>query len=137
MGSMQHGPNGGIYRQVSSRFVCYNVIYVMSTYLFNLCPGNNDQSQRTSNHFTEMENRIDKIKKKVCLSLFICRYVKLCVFVCVWFQVNTVGYLINGAGGDQDGSLSEDEILGGAEIQETEEDPPSLSRERRRSVFLK
>lgn len=84
-----------------------------------------------------MENRIDKIKKKVCLSLFICRYVKLCVFVCVWFQVNTVGYLINGAGGDQDGSLSEDEILGGAEIQETEEDPPSLSRERRRSVFLK
>lgn len=46
-----------------------------------------------------------------------------------------MGYLINGAGGDQDGSLSEDEILGGAEIQEMEEDPHSLSRERRRSVF--
>lgn len=54
----------------------------------------------------------------------------------IYRQVNTVGYLINGAGGDQDGSLSEDEILGGAEIQETEEDPPSLSRERRRQVNL-
>lgn len=35
MGSMQHGPNGGIYRQVN------NVFYVMSTYLFNMSPGNN------------------------------------------------------------------------------------------------
>lgn len=49
MGSMQHGPNGGIYRQVSSQLVCYNVFYVMSTYLFNLCLGNKDHSQRTSN----------------------------------------------------------------------------------------
>lgn len=83
-----------------------------------------------------MENRIDKKKsRRYVFCLFICRYVMLCVFVCVWFQVNTVGYLMNGAGGDQDGSLSEDEILGGAEIQEMEEDPHSLSRERRRSVF--
>lgn len=52
------------------------------------------------------------------------------------FQVNTVGYLGNGASGDQDGSISEDEILGGAEILELEEDRPSLSRERRRSVCL-
>ncbi|XP_075879241.1 kinesin-like protein kif7 isoform X2 [Nelusetta ayraudi] len=54
----------------------------------------------------------------------------------IYRQVNTVGYLINGSGGDQDGSLSEDEILGGAEIQEIEEDPHSLSRERRRQVNL-
>lgn len=39
-----------------------------------------------------------------------------------------MGYLGNGASGDQEGSLSEDEILGGAETQEPEEDPHSLRR---------
>lgn len=50
----------------------------------------------------------------------------------MWFQVGTVGYLGNGPSGDQDGSLYEEEISGGAEILEMEEDSCNLSRERRR-----
>lgn len=49
----------------------------------------------------------------------------------MWLQVGTVSYLGNGPSGDQDGSLYEEEISGGAEIVETEEDS-YLSRERRR-----
>lgn len=37
MGSMQHGPNGGIYRQVSSQLVCYNVFYVMRALIYLIC----------------------------------------------------------------------------------------------------
>lgn len=58
---------------------------------------------------------------------------------CVWFQVSPVGYLGNGPCGDQDGSLYEEqEIPGGAEMQDTEEEGSNynLSRERRKYVVL-
>lgn len=56
----------------------------------------------------------------------------------MWFQVSTVGYLGNGPCGDQDGSLYEEEIPGGAEMQETEEEFShfNLSRERRKYVVF-
>ena len=52
--------------------------------------------------------------------------------VCVCLQVSPLGYLVNGPYGDQDGSFNEEqEIPGGAEMQDIEED---LNRERRRYV---
>lgn len=52
MGSMQHGPNGGFYRQVRSHLVCYNIIiytFIFFTCLIIIflyvCPGNIDESQ--------------------------------------------------------------------------------------------
>ncbi|XP_010739729.1 kinesin-like protein kif7 [Larimichthys crocea] len=54
-------------------------------------------------------------------------------------QVSPVGYLGNGPCGDQDGSLYEEqEIPGGAEMQDTEEEGSNynLSRERRKQVNL-
>ncbi|XP_044056585.1 kinesin-like protein kif7 [Siniperca chuatsi] len=54
-------------------------------------------------------------------------------------QVSPVGYLGNGPCGDQDGSLNEEqEIPGGAEMQDTEEEGglSNFSRERRKHVNL-
>ncbi len=57
----------------------------------------------------------------------------------MWLQVSPVGYLGNGPCGDQDGSLYEEqEIPGGAEMQDMEEEGshPNLSQERRKYVVF-
>ena len=65
----------------------------------------------------------------------------LAVGLCVLFQVSPVGYFGNGPGGDQDGSLCEEQdFLGGQEMQDTEDEGGhfNLSRERRKYVvFIK
>lgn len=56
----------------------------------------------------------------------------------MWFQVSTIGYLGNESCGGQDGSLYEEDIPGGAEMQETEEEGShlNLSQERHKYVVF-
>lgn len=59
-------------------------------------------------------------------------------WVLLWFQVCTVGFLGNESCSGQDGSLCEEDITGGAEVQETEEEGNHLniSREQHKYVLL-
>lgn len=77
MGSMQHGPNGGIYRQVSSQLVCCNIIIL--SFIFFTC----------LIHLLNVICVSEKLqyaisRKNLCQGLFMCRYVTFCVFACVW-----------------------------------------------------
>lgn len=55
----------------------------------------------------------------------------------MWFQVCTVGFLGNESCSGQDGSLYEEDIPGGAEMQEMEEEGSHLnSRERHKYVVF-